>query len=157
MNTNTKPKGKWNYENKWRELEYDTIQLLNGAVFFLESILSNVSKYKKYELESDVFEEDKPTSFCILDEVKNETWKCSFSYWTSDGCTVYMQNITTNKNCVFKFPYKKLKGRYWREKVSTWIVEETFKKTMDIEEEVLKSFMSYKCIFKNSYNFIVYE
>ena len=47
-----------------------------------------------------------------------------------------MQNITTNKNCVFKFPYKKLKSRYWREKVSTWIVEETFKKTMDIDEEI---------------------
>ena len=35
MITNAKPKGEWNEENKWRELEYDTIQLLNGAVFFL--------------------------------------------------------------------------------------------------------------------------
>ena len=47
MNTNTKSKGEWNEENKWRNLEHEYVNLLNGAVYYLENILSNQSKYTK--------------------------------------------------------------------------------------------------------------
>ena len=117
--------------------------------------MSNQSKFTKQQLESDYYESEKPTRFSLYDDIKKETWVCSFFFSPSKGCEVYMNNKTTDKGYGFTFPYKKLKTKYWREKISTWVVDETFRKILP--EEEVQSFMSYKCIFKNSYNFIVYE
>ena len=142
----------------WEDLDYFDVILMNDAMYYLEGVLSNVSKYNKKELDSHKYwgQEKKPISFGVSRLMGDVS--LNFTYGWDDGdeeSVVSVRNIKEGETLRYSFPYGNLKKPFLREKTASWIVEQTFLKILD--EEKVKSFMREKCIYKDAHNIIVYK
>ena len=141
----------------WEDLDYFDVILMNDAMYYLEGVLSNVSKYNKKQLDSHKYwgKEKKPISFGINHPFGSVSLNFTYSWDDGDDESyVSVKNIKEGEIIRYSFPYGNLKTPFLREKTASWIVEQTFLKILD--EEKVKSFMREKCIYKDAHNIILY-